>query len=183
MGSLQRWTLREVKMSRLLDGHTTIGAIFDKDPTVNQTFVQVARLIPRVHHVIGTRGLLQDANLVLPVAGEIDRDGTTLPCERVVARRVPYLDCALRQNVSQKFVSQITKCIFDESFEDEQRVRSNQNGSTHLFKKFNVSAKFCHDPSFAIGVDQSSLLSLSNNLNVSFGNAGWPMMVPVWKLN
>lgn len=103
--------LDNLETSNLSNRHTTIGAIFDEYPTVNQTLVQVAGLIPRVHHVIGTRGLLQDANLVLPVAGEVNRDGTTLSRERVVARRVPYLNCTWRQTVSQKFLvfSQITK--------------------------------------------------------------------------
>lgn len=75
-----------------LQRNTPVAAVLEEDTAIDLALVNTGLLVPVVHDVVGTRGLLQYTDLVLSLSGVVVRESVRHYLERLAAYRVVYLE-------------------------------------------------------------------------------------------
>ena len=75
-----------------LQRNTPVAAVLEEDTAIDLTLVNTGLLVPVVHDVVSTRGLLQYTDLVLSLSGVVVRESVRHCLERLAAYRVVYLE-------------------------------------------------------------------------------------------
>jgi hypothetical protein len=83
---------------------TSPATILDEDTSVNLALVDIALVVPIVHHGHSLRRLLRHSELELPTAAVVVRQRLSDCLERVTSSGVPDLECAASGQIFRRGV-------------------------------------------------------------------------------